>query len=314
LNSNLQGGIRVFAVIVCFEPVIDELSMLLSRLVTQVEGIVIIDNGSSNAADLKATINRLTNDPTALKIISEYLASNVGLAAAQNVGIGLSKDCTATHVILFDQDSLPATDMLTKLKNAEQGLLLQGIDVAAVGPCYFDERQKNPPPFISIIGLRLIRHSCENRDSPIPVDYLIASGALIRIAVLDHVGQMRADFFIDYIDIEWGLRARKAGFFSFGVCDAKMSHCLGDSPLVWRGRSIPLHSPLRHYFHFRNAVRLYCERNAPVNWKLVDGYRLVLKFGFYSLCAKPRLKHFTSMLAGIRDGLFSRSGDRKYWP
>jgi rhamnosyltransferase len=306
LKQDLRITAKVVAIVVTFEPDLDALFALLEKIDSQVDGITLIDNGSSNAKAIELFMPKVQVQ----LLNTQFLDQNVGLAAAQNLGLEFAEQEKATHVILFDQDSLPTTDMVAQLLSAELALLDLGKCVAAVGPCYLDERQKNPPPFISIVGLRLQRHNCENREEPVEVEYLIASGSLIRTEVIRKIGNMRADFFIDYIDIEWGLRAKHSGFTSFGVCSAKMNHSLGDTPIVWMGKNIPMHSPTRHYFHFRNAVRLYCESGTPLNWKLVDGYRLVLKFFFYSLFAKPRFQHFSSMIAGIRDGILGKGGSR----
>jgi rhamnosyltransferase len=294
------------AIVVTYEPDLKALSALLNNLDGQVDIVMLIDNGSINAASL----NCFGTLPESRRVTVQLLDKNIGLAEAQNIGIEFANRREATHIILFDQDSLPSRDMVLQLLSAEHFLLNQKKNVAAVGPCYIDERQENPPPFISIVGLQLLRHSCENREDPVEVDYLIASGSLIRTEVLRKTGLMRGDFFIDYIDIEWGLRAKRLGFRSFGVCSAKMNHSLGDAPIKWMGKNIPLHSPIRHYFHFRNAVRLYCEKGIPLNWKIVDGYKLFLKFFFYSIYATPRLNHLSNMLAGIRDGILGRSGGK----
>lgn len=119
---------------------------------------------------------------------------------------------------------------------------------------------------------------------------------------------MRDDFFIDYVDIEWGLRAKTLGFQSFGVCGAMMAHDLGDEPIEFFGKRYPLHSPLRHYYHFRNAVWMYRRGWLPIQWRLVDGWRLLLKLGFYTLFAKPRLQRLKMMTRGVVHGLIGRMG------
>jgi rhamnosyltransferase len=303
----LKTYYKIIAVIVTFHPDINSLRQLVTAIFSQVAGIILVDNGSTTRAALEDAIEEKPECFT--EIIS--LSSNIGLAAAQNVGLSHAKELGASHVILFDQDSLPTKGMVANLIEAEKYLLAQDIKVAGVGPCYRDARQNNPPPFISVKGLKLIRHPCIKNAPPVEVDYLIASGFLMRSTLLNDVGFMREDFFIDYIDIEWGLRAKKLGFRSFGVCAAKMNHSLGDQPMVWMGRKIPMHSPLRHYYHFRNAILLYQEPKIALNWKIVDGSRLILKFGFYSIFGSPKLAHFSYMLAGIRDGLFRKGGARK---
>jgi rhamnosyltransferase len=294
----------VVGILVTYEPDLAMLDALLRALRPQLAKVVIVDNGS--ALDVEKSLNPgLLSDLDAQVV---RLPANLGVAAAQNVGIELAREAGAHFVILFDQDSGPAPDMVQKLLDVASSKALSGVAVAAVGPRYTDARQDNPPPFIRIRGISVERQACDNGDSVVEVDYLIASGSLIPMTTLDAIGPMREDFFIDYVDIEWGLRARKAGFLSFGVCAAAMRHDLGDEPIKLFGRMIPLHSPLRHYYHFRNAVRLYREPALPLNWKIADGWRLLLKYFAYSLFAKPRFEHWRMMSRGIVDGLTGRMG------
>lgn len=294
----------VVAVVVTYEPDFGALSVLLESLRSQVGKVVIVDNGSR--ADVRRGIGSIHFNDAWCEVIP--LASNLGIAAAQNIGIEFARQSSASYVVLFDQDSAPEADMVAKLRRAAEERLASGVKVAAVGPRYTDERQDNPPPFIKIRGLSVERQYCCSADDVVEVDYLIASGCLIPIATLDEVGGMREDLFIDYVDIEWGLRAKKAGFQSFGACGAVMRHELGDEPLKFRGRKIPVHSPLRHYYHFRNAIRLYCESGFPVKWKIADAWRLFLKYGFYTLFARPWYKHWWMMSLGIAHGLVGRMG------
>ncbi|RUR42628.1 glycosyltransferase family 2 protein [Vreelandella populi] len=289
------------AVIVTYHPALDVLGELVNRLRNQVKTILIVDNGSDeNIAAWNAAQQHAADHIIALK-------ENAGIAAAQNAGIAWAKQQGASHVLLMDQDSLPAHDMVAELHAA----LTDKPSAAAAGPRYMDRRQKNPPPFLQIRNWRLFRHSCETSCDVLPVDYLIASGCLIPMPVFDKVGDMRDDLFIDYVDIEWGLRAGHHGFQSYGVCSAHMEHSLGEAPIKFRGRKIPLHSPLRHYYHFRNAVLLYRTGWVPLQWKCVDAWRLLLKYGFYTLYAKPRRQHFMKMTSGLLHGLIGRAGKYK---
>lgn len=295
IQSHKSG---ITAVVVAYQPALEVLEQLLGALVPQVTFVVMVDNGSHS--DLAAwNIERNAGTVELLR-----LGENQGIAAAQNIGIQWARDRGAGFVLLMDQDSVPAPDMVEKLLSA----LSEHPSPAAAGPRYMDARQDNPPPFIRVHGLRLERCACATEKSVVPVDYLIASGCLIPMSVLDKVGGMRDDLFIDYVDIEWGLRARHHGLQSYGVCPAHMQHSLGDHPIKFFGKSIPLHSPLRHYYHFRNAVLLYKEPWVPLNWKLVDGWRLCLKYIFYSLFAKPRLSHWRMMTLGVWHGLVGKVG------
>lgn len=296
MTQSHKSGIT--AVVVTYEPALEVLEQLLDALVPQVAFVVVVDNGSHS--DLAAWNSK--RDTRAIGLLQ--LGENRGIAIAQNIGIQWARNRGAGFVLLMDQDSIPLPDMVEKLVSA----ISEQASPATAGPRYLDERQDNHPPFIRFRGLRLERCACSTGESIVPVDYLISSGCLIPIPVLDKVGCMREDLFIDYVDIEWGLRARYHGFQSYGVCSAHMQHNLGDTPIKLFGRNIPLHSPLRHYYHLRNAVLLYKEPWVPLNWKLVDGWRLCLKYVFYSLFAKPRFAHWRMMTLGVWHGLLGKAG------
>lgn len=297
---------NIIAVVVSYNPDIERFARLCESLQYQVSEVVVVDNGSSNSfRDWVISLD--SRIPFHLVVLGE----NKGVAAAQNVGISFALNRGAEYVILFDHDSVPAGDMVSRLYYAAVAKTANGLRVAAVGARYVDHRQNNPPPFIRAKGFNIERQNCPCLDSIVEVSYLISSGCLIPSKVFDTVGMMQEELFIDYVDIEWGLRARMNGFLSFGVCGALMEHDLGDSPIFFLGKNYPSHSALRHYYHFRNAVWLYRQNWVPFHWKCADGYRLILKYLFYSAFAKPRLSQWWMMTKGIFHGLFGKMGASK---
>ena len=295
-------SLSVMAIIVSYQPDLASLRGLLEALRPQVALSVVVDNGSDEdvagwiAANVRDNLHCLA------------LGANYGVAAAQNAGVRYAREAGATHVILFDQDSEPAPDMVAHLVAACLHMESLGYKVAAVGPRYIDSRQNNPPPFIQIRGFRLHRQECRNTGDVVRVDYLVSSGCLIPMTALEAVGMMREELFIDYVDIEWGLRSRSMGFQSFGACDAIMEHQLGEAPIRFMGKMLPVHTPLRHYYHFRNAVWMYRQNWPPFNWKVRDAHRLLLKFVFYTFMARPRWQHLKMITLGVLHGLRGRMG------
>lgn len=289
---------HIVAVVVTYQPDLEALREVLRAVTPQVGALVLVDNGSG--ADMTAWIAQQNLESVTVM----RLGKNLGIAAAQNEGIRFARRREAEYVLLLDQDSIASPDMVARLSEAAVALP----NVASVGPSYVDTRQQRPAPFLRVEGLRLRRCGCEREDAVVPTDHLIASGCLIPLSAIETVGEMREDLFIDYVDTEWGLRARRHGLQSYGVCSAKMRHSLGNAPIVLLGRKFALHSPLRHYYRFRNAILLYREVWIPWNWKLVDGYRMLLRYGFYTLCAKPRWERFRMMTLGCIHGLLGRTG------
>jgi rhamnosyltransferase len=290
----------IAGIVITFHPNQKTLVKLVNTLSTQLDHVLIVDNGSPEVVSdwFKGAAN--------VEVIS--LGDNFGIARAQNVGIQRSKEFDSSHVILFDQDSDLAPDTIPALIAAMRQLQSDGNKVACIGPRYIDKRQNNPTPFIRIEGLRLVRDSCKRLSDIVLVDHLIASGSMIPISTLDVVGGMAEDLFIDYVDLEWCERAKFKGYQTYGVCAAQMEHTLGDEPISFMGTSYPARSPLRHYYMFRNAMWVYRQDYVRWNWKVVDGLRLLRKYVFYTLYAKPRSKHFWMMNKGMWNGLIGKMG------
>lgn len=293
---------KTAAVVIIFHPKIGTLLRLLDALEAQVRSVVIVDNGS-NESTLRTLSER--------NKVHEHLipmGSNRGIAAAQNAGISWARQQECEYVILFDQDSFPPPNLIEVLYEAAEEKIAEGVQVAAVGPRYVDKRRNDFSPFIRFQGLRIERPFCTFANEVIEVDYLIASGCLIPLNVLHQIGDMHEELFIDYVDIEWGLRAKFHGLHSFGVCGAVMNHNLGEEPISILKYKFSSHSPLRHYYQFRNAIWMYRQPWLPLNWKLIDGGRLLLRYGLHTLLATPRLEHLRMMSLGIWHGLTGRMG------
>lgn len=295
----------VVAVIVTFRPERGALGSLIECLLSQVDSLVVADNGSDGV--VQACLEGLPSG------FSCYLdmGGNQGVAEALNRGVEMAFELGATHVVLFDQDSVPAQDMTAQLLSAHRDLEARGYRVATVGPQYADPRSGYVAPFLITKGLWLRPVRSATRSSPVEVDFVITSGALISRASWEAIGPMAGPMFIDYVDIEWGLRARLKGFVSYGLASARLSHSLGDRRMNFLGQSVPIHSPLRHYYQIRNPLWIYRQKGIPLNWKVVDGCRLLLRFAFNSTFVAPRLKNARYMFRGFLDGLAGRLGRRE---
>lgn len=292
---------KTAAVIVTYQPNEQKLTNLVCKCAAQLDLVLVVDNGSS-----KPIVAWLAGISPSVTLVS--LGDNLGIARAQNIGIERARELVLDYVVLFDQDSDPEPETLPSLISALSDLLKQRKQVACVGPRYVDKRQNNPTPFIRVEGLFLIRTSCSDQDDVVPVDHLIASGSVIPLRTLDAVGGMQEELFIDYVDLEWCERAKFMGYQTYGVCAAKMEHALGDDPISFLGTAYPARSPLRHYYMFRNAIWMYRQNYVRWNWKVVDGLRLLRKYVFYTLFAKPRHVHLWMMTKGMWHGLIGKMG------
>ncbi|WP_166224510.1 glycosyltransferase family 2 protein [Pseudomonas atagonensis] len=299
----------ICAVVITFHPDLDRLEQLICSLATQVNTIVIVDNGSFESLDDFAAAQNL---PDQLVVLS--LDDNFGIAHAQNVGIDYARKVRSSHVILFDQDSCPEPTMTAELYQSAFELQQSGVRLAAVAPAYKDSEQGSLSSFVRVGLFGFKRLACTEGDRVVEADFLIASGSLIPMSVIDDVGEMDASLFIDHVDTEWCFRAKSKGYKLFGVCQAEMLHSLGDRRIrVWflRWRTIPYHSPFRYYYMFRNSVLLQRRSYMPVNWKVADLTRCIVVFLFFGIFSSSRSASLKMMLRGFRDGLKGVTGKIK---
>jgi rhamnosyltransferase len=301
---------RIAAVILTYRPNQSILRKAVASLCSQVDQILIVDNGSR--WDAGALLEVLTEgDKKKIEFI--WLENNTGVGAGHNRGIQWARARGFTHVLILDHDSVPRPDMVQHMVAALDQLADRGIRVAAVGPRYVDHYTGRMAGFVRFGTWKLLRVFCGAAQSgqTIQTDFIISSGALIPMRVLDEVGEMNEGFFIDHVDTEWIFRARSQGYHSFGVCDAVMEHSLGsDTFHFWLGRwrNVPMHSPERHYYVFRNSVLLLRMPHAPGRWIQNDIVRLVFMAIIFPVFAPDRLRRVRLMARGILDGLRGVTG------
>jgi rhamnosyltransferase len=293
---------KIFAVVVTYYPDIPHLEEFVLKLSVQFEGVVIVDNGTSGEVEL---IN-LAGKYSQLEVILNR--ANLGIGAAQNVGINRALSKNVTHVIVFDQDSMVLPGFRENLVRAERQLKLEGLHVAAVGPKLVDQATGKTIPFIAFPNGFKRRVSVTSSDQVVECFSLLSSGTLMSRESLERVGPLREDLFLEYVDVEWGARARKSGLKSYGVAAATLIHNLGDQRLNVGPIIVPLHSPLRHYYTMRNAVAMQKNSVIPLYWKIYDVVRTLRGFILFSIFNPPRLKQIKFMLRGLYHGVIGKSG------
>jgi len=297
---------RIAAVIVTYHPEPARLSALLDVIGSQVESVIIVDNGSPGMADW------LGESAGARGCGLELLERNTGVAAAHNVGIAKARLARADAVLLLDQDSLPAANMVAELRRAFVALTTAGEVVGAVGPRQIDERTGHHAPFVRFGFVRNDHLTCDKPHSTtIRCDHLITSGTLVPMTVLDAVGGMDEALFVDNVDTEWCFRVMSKGYGLFGVCTAAMTHTVGDeiasirTPFV---RDVVVHRPVRLYYIMRNHLLLYGRRDTPARWVLQDVPRLIFKSVVFATAIQPRLANLSMIIKGIQDGIRGKTG------
>ncbi|HIE4434778.1 glycosyltransferase family 2 protein [Burkholderia multivorans] len=260
---------------------------------------VVVDNTES-----ASTAARLGLDPRV-----DYVANgeNLGIATALNQGIERLIAAGCRSALLFDQDSEPSDELLVELPRTLDAECMRNRRVALIGPAYEDARLGGVAPFVRFGYLKLRRIQPEGTE-PVDVDFLITSGSCVNLEAWRDIGPMDDGLFIDFVDLEWCVRARSKGYAVLGAPTLRLTHELGGEPVKVFGRNYPGHGPIRHYYLFRNAIALIRRTYVPWSWKSTELVKIPVRLVIYALFMQPRLTHLRLSLLGIWHGIIGRAG------
>lgn len=255
----------IAAIVVLYHPEADRLHDLYRSIQPQVDAVWLIDNTPGSTGQ---QFPPLHSGELPWPVQYRPLGDNHGIAVAQNVGLREVLAQGYEQMLLLDQDSLLPDGTIRRLLEAQDRLLEQGRAVAAVGPVFVDRKTGLPGRTHRHRWFRLQKLRVDLASAvPVETDWLIASGSLMRRSVLEQVGPMREELFIDAVDMEWGLRARSLGLQSFVVPNAPIAHSVGDSFAKLFGSSVILHGELRNYYITRNWLYLLQVRTMGARWR-----------------------------------------------
>lgn len=295
--------VKVGAAVVLYHPDLPLLVAQRDAVLDQVDEVLYVDNGMS-AGDLAVLTQTGVGDPARVSVVGDGV--NVGLARGLNLALAEAARRGWTHCLLLDQDSVPVRGMVDILR---EGLATEG-SVVAVGPAIQDELTGVVEDFARLrlpLNTR-IRSAEADQPSFFDVDFLITSGTLIAMDLLDRAGFMDESLFIDCIDFDWSFRARSRGLRLLATFRTTLSHRRGDSVHALPGGGVlRVHSADRMYYMHRNRVRLYRRPYVPVAWKVHDVARLVVKLALLTVFVPHRRARMVAALRGIRDGLAAGS-------
>lgn len=295
----------VSAVVVCFHPDRAVLQQLMTRVLPDVTHIWLVNNGVSQSL--------VGEWGPQVSVID--CGGNLGVAAALNAGFEQAFAHGADAVIGFDQDSEPASGLVSQLRT-HWNLTLQRNPEArlgAMGPTTCDKDSGHVlHTFLPYNWIR--RRVVPQPGSCIAVDHLITSGCLISRAAWQEVGPVNDGFFIDWIDVEWCGRARHAGYQLLMDGDVVLPHRIGHASRSWLGRHFHEHSPFRHYFVLRNALIIWRDSRFALGWR-THHVLYALRVIFANLMYAPgRAQRLLYLIRGVKDGWTQRTGSQGQAP
>lgn len=212
-------------------------SLLTQERINLVE-VLIIDNGSSDGS----LAETMAIDDPRIRIIE--LQDNLGFAHACNVGLQAARggmillfnpdarmEPGALEALCLALDNNPAADIAGPLLLNPDGTEQRGGRREIPSPwqvfCFILRLHKLMPQHPRFRNFNMAGQSIP--PGPIKVQAISGSCMLVRVELLDRIGLMDAGYFMHFEDLEWCLRAQRAGRDILFVPSARVVHERGVS-------------------------------------------------------------------------------------
>lgn len=291
----------VYVVILGWNRQKDTLECIESLLATDYSNLklLVVDNASTDR-----TPERIRASFPQVELIINK--ENLGFAAGNNVGIQYAVHQGADYVLLLNNDTVVAEDLVHTLVTMAQsdhriGVLSPKIYFYHDGTRIWSAGAKKP---LLLPGLKRVGFGKEDGpayDRLQEVEYTTACAILVRAVVFQEVGLLDPTYFMYYEDCDFSVRVRRAAYKIIYVPKAKVWH---KDP-----RSTKEISPTRWYYLARSTVP-FCLR-----YRRFPYLSSILYVGWVAAreCLKGNAKVVEPCFRGLRHGLSeARAGSGRF--
>lgn len=232
----------------------------------------------------------------------EYISlnGNEGLGKALSLGISKAIMMGMDYVMTMDQDSFFANNAVQILKKYIEISNLMNVGIIC-------------PTANLIFGedgnYYIVENYFKNRKDVTKKDWVMTSGSMMNSVIYKNVGGIDESLFVDHIDIDLGIKMKKAGYEIHQLLDARIYQRLGNSKekkFLWKTIHPMYTSPLRTYYVVRNQKYLLNKHGKEFKkFTNVSYLKILIKIILYE---DSKLEHFKMFYKGYQDGRRGKMG------
>ena len=248
------------------------------------------------------------------KIVIDNDKENRGFAGGNNIGIKQAMGKGADYILLLNNDTIiDQPDFLRKLIEAGE----RDEKIGILGPVIYEYPSTDSGQGkIHFAGGKInwlytegthiqdTRYKIQDTNE---VDYITGACLLIKREVIEKIGLMPEEYFLYCEDVDWCLKARKAGFFCGVVQDARISHKVSSSSKI---------APFSYiYYHTRNGL-LLAKGNASIFIKILaylNSFLVYLKQVVKLIIMPSKSVWARAIMRGIGDFYKGKFGKYENW-
>jgi|SRR5581483_5521138 len=219
--------------------------------------IVLVDNGSGDGS-----AERLASEFPEVRLITNE--KNLGFPAGNNVAIRDAMARNPDYFLLLNNDTLVAPDFLSKLVEVAES----DEEIGVVNPkiLYFEPNDRIwfaggfYKPWWSTGRVRgQNRRDIGKYNETREISFITGCACLIKAEVVRQIGLLDEVFFLGFEDLDWTVRAMRAGFRAFYV----------GSSVIWHKASYDtkknLGKPTMDFYRTRNSL-LIARKHVPFRY------------------------------------------------
>jgi GT2 family glycosyltransferase len=250
-----------------------------------------------------AGVEEIAHLPSWKKLIIIENGENLGFAEGNNIAIRYAqKELNPEYVLLLNNDTIVERTFLRELVEVAES----DRKIGFVGPKTYFYDYRGRTDVINFAGGTLVMWKGKairignketdhgQHDKTHAVDYIEGSCLLARRETLEIIGLLDPVYFLYWEETDWGMRARKAGFYLVYASKSRIWHKIGASD---QGR-------FHRYFFTRNRfifTRRYTNKSQFFLFLLYFfGYNVWITSGVCLICHR-NINEWEAFIRGIKD-------------
>jgi len=250
-----------------------------------VDTLFVIDNSDTADQDQVAELANTS------KVDYIKMPHNMGISAALNIACKKAIDNGFKWILTMDQDSSASTEMVENL------LVYTTYDnIAIISPYHANKYAPLP--------------DTDEKFSELTT--AMTSGNLLNLDLYQIIGPFDESLFIDFVDHDYCLRARRLGYKVIQVNDAVLKHNLGNlrqhrffTTILYSTN----HPPIRKYYIFRNRAFIVQKYKHDFPDFCKREFRRFFTDVLVVVCfERDKVKKLKMMYKGLRDFFHGKTG------